>query len=148
MTKLTKIILLLVLIIAGVAVWKFFVLPEKKIVCTQDAKICPDGSYVSRVPPNCEFAPCPGEKEGILISSPKVNKKIKSPLKVEGMARGSWFFEAQFNTELLDAQQNKLGEAILTARSDWMTEEFVPFEGELTFSPPSIFLGTLKFFKR
>ena len=27
--------------------------------CTQDSKICSDGSYVSRIPPNCEFAPCP-----------------------------------------------------------------------------------------
>ena len=27
--------------------------------CTQDAKICPDGSAVGRVPPSCEFAPCP-----------------------------------------------------------------------------------------
>ncbi|MDO9105552.1 MAG: hypothetical protein Q7U57_11385 [Methylovulum sp.] len=28
--------------------------------CTQDAFMCPDGSYVGRVPPSCEFAPCPG----------------------------------------------------------------------------------------
>ena len=27
-------------------------------VCTQDAKLCPDGSYVNRTGPNCEFAPC------------------------------------------------------------------------------------------
>lgn len=27
-------------------------------VCTQDAKLCPDGSYVSRTGPNCEFI-CP-----------------------------------------------------------------------------------------
>lgn len=30
-----------------------------QIVCTQDAKQCPDGSYVGRTGPNCEFAPCP-----------------------------------------------------------------------------------------
>ena len=29
------------------------------IACTQEAKICPDGSAVGRVGPNCEFAPCP-----------------------------------------------------------------------------------------
>lgn len=28
-------------------------------VCTQEAKQCPDGSYVSRTGPNCEFPPCP-----------------------------------------------------------------------------------------
>jgi hypothetical protein len=31
--------------------------PQK--VCTMDAKQCPDGSYVSRVAPSCEFAACP-----------------------------------------------------------------------------------------
>lgn len=30
------------------------------VACTMDAKICPDGSSVGRVPPSCEFAPCPG----------------------------------------------------------------------------------------
>ncbi len=28
--------------------------------CTEEAKICPDGSAVGRTGPNCEFAPCPG----------------------------------------------------------------------------------------
>ncbi len=28
--------------------------------CTQEAKLCPDGSYVGRTGPNCEFAACPG----------------------------------------------------------------------------------------
>ncbi len=32
-------------------------------VCTMDAKMCPDGSYVGRTGPNCEFALCPGEKD-------------------------------------------------------------------------------------
>ena len=29
--------------------------------CSMIAKLCPDGSYVSRTGPNCEFAPCPGQ---------------------------------------------------------------------------------------
>lgn len=29
-------------------------------VCTMDVKQCPDGSYVGRTGPNCEFAACPG----------------------------------------------------------------------------------------
>ena len=29
------------------------------VACTADAKLCPDGSGVGRVPPSCEFAPCP-----------------------------------------------------------------------------------------
>lgn len=34
------------------------------VVCTMDAKLCPDGSYVGRVGPNCEFAACPGAGTG------------------------------------------------------------------------------------
>lgn len=29
------------------------------VACTQEAKQCPDGSYVGRTGPNCEFATCP-----------------------------------------------------------------------------------------
>ncbi len=32
--------------------------------CTEEAKQCPDGSYVGRTGPNCEFAPCPGGNGG------------------------------------------------------------------------------------
>lgn len=35
--------------------------PPGGVVCTKDAKLCPDGSYVGRTGPSCEFAPCPGE---------------------------------------------------------------------------------------
>ena len=34
---------------------------DEPVFCTADAKTCPDGSAVSRVPPTCEFAACPGE---------------------------------------------------------------------------------------
>ena len=30
-------------------------------ICSMEAKACPDGSYVSRTGPHCEFSPCPGE---------------------------------------------------------------------------------------
>lgn len=29
-----------------------------KVVCTMDAKQCPDGSYVGRIAPDCKFAEC------------------------------------------------------------------------------------------
>ena len=35
--------------------------PDDGVACTMDVKLCPDGSGVGRVPPTCEFAPCPGE---------------------------------------------------------------------------------------
>lgn len=33
---------------------------SKGIFCTMDVRECPDGTFVGRVPPNCEFTPCPG----------------------------------------------------------------------------------------
>lgn len=36
---------------------------DTDVVCTMEAKQCPDGTYVPRVPPDCEFAPCPAEKD-------------------------------------------------------------------------------------
>ena len=48
-------------VVAGVVFWERlpFVGDEEQVYCTQDAKLCPDGSYVGRVGPNCEFAACP-----------------------------------------------------------------------------------------
>jgi hypothetical protein len=36
--------------------------PPKSRACTAEAKICPDGSAVGRIAPNCDFAPCPQTK--------------------------------------------------------------------------------------
>ena len=60
--------ILIVLIIVGVLVlgggtYYFWTKKTQKPVgCTQEAKICPDGSAVGRTGPNCEFAPCPTVK--------------------------------------------------------------------------------------
>jgi hypothetical protein len=54
---------LIILVIIGLGV--FYYIKERKdidgeqIVCTMDAKMCPDGSYVSRSGPKCEFDACP-----------------------------------------------------------------------------------------
>ena len=31
---------------------------KEEVICTADARLCPDGSYVGRTGPNCEFV-CP-----------------------------------------------------------------------------------------
>ena len=38
---------------------------DQAIMCAMDAKECADGSFVSRVAPDCEFAECGGEKTNI-----------------------------------------------------------------------------------
>lgn len=37
--------------------------PAGGVVCTMDAKLCPDGSSVGRTGPNCEFAACPAGQD-------------------------------------------------------------------------------------
>ena len=37
-------------------------LNTEPVACTMEAKMCPDGSFVGRSGPKCEFAKCPGEK--------------------------------------------------------------------------------------
>ncbi|HEY4502628.1 MAG TPA: Gmad2 immunoglobulin-like domain-containing protein [Candidatus Paceibacterota bacterium] len=37
---------------------------EVPVACTQEAKLCPDGSYVGRTGPHCEFAQCPSFEGG------------------------------------------------------------------------------------
>jgi len=38
--------------------------PKAPVACTQEAKLCPDGSTVTRTGPNCEFTECPIAKLG------------------------------------------------------------------------------------
>ncbi len=33
---------------------------DENLACNGDGFVCPDGSMVGRVPPSCEFSPCPG----------------------------------------------------------------------------------------
>lgn len=79
----------------------------------------------------------------IRISEPRPNTEVKSPLKVTGMARGNWFFEASFPVRLLDGAGKEIAVMPAQAKGEWMTSEFVPFEVTLTFTLPAAGSGTL-----
>lgn len=84
------------------------------------------------------------KKLGIIrLSTPRPNDPVKSPLRITGEARGYWFFEASFPVKLLDGNGQELGRGIAQAKSDWMTESFVPFEADLEFQTPTTKKGTL-----
>ncbi|MFA5841902.1 MAG: Gmad2 immunoglobulin-like domain-containing protein [Candidatus Paceibacterota bacterium] len=70
----------------------------------------------------------------IRVDFPRPNQIVKSPLIVAGEARGNWFFEASFPVVLTDWDGLIIAQGIATAKRDWMTTEFVPFEAELVFS--------------
>lgn len=80
----------------------------------------------------------------IRINSPRPTASIKSPLTIEGEARGFWFFEGSFPVTLLDENGSVLSESFVTAEDVWMTEDFVSFKGDFVFTKPEgITKGTL-----
>lgn len=126
-------------------------LPEG-VMCTMDALQCPDGSYIGRTGPDCEFV-CPTVAEEavldpvviasiaahadiISLSAPTPLSVVTSPLVLEGQARGPWYFEASFPVSLTNWDGLIIAEGAATAVGDWMTEEFVPFTMSLAFTNP------------
>lgn len=75
----------------------------------------------------------PGVANMIHVTSPKISEQITSPLTITGEAKGNWFFEASAPVKVTDASGKVLGVSYVQAKADWMTTDFVPFEGQLTF---------------
>ena len=82
-------------------------------------------------------------EEEIVVEHPAPGEMISSPLKIKGKARGSWFFEATAPVELVSVKGEAIAQGYLTARGDWMTEDFVPFEAVIKFPKPKTAAGFL-----
>jgi len=70
----------------------------------------------------------------IVVNNIKDNQVVSNPIKIVGKARGNWFFEASFPIQLVDADGNILASTAAKAESDWMTNDFVNFNAELTYT--------------
>lgn len=81
--------------------------------------------------------------DAIRVTAPVANAIVTSPLAVSGDARGTWYFEASFPVELLDADRNRIAVVPAAAQGEWMTENFVPFRATLDFTPPATDTGFL-----
>jgi len=71
--------------------------------------------------------------QDLKITSPVKDQEVSNPIIVEGQAKGTWFFEASFPIKVLDENENVLATSYVQAQSDWMTEDFVPFKGEISY---------------
>lgn len=72
-----SIVLLLIIIIGGILIWLFWPTPQTEPVsCTQEAKLCPDGSLVGRTGSNCEFTECPSENVTLPKENPAINARF------------------------------------------------------------------------
>jgi hypothetical protein len=74
------------------------------------------------------------EKMDLIRSDyPRPNQIVSNPLIISGEARGYWFFEGDFPVKLVDENGVVLAEGYVTAKSDSMVEEFVQYEGSISF---------------
>lgn len=48
------------------SIWQLNSAGSGQVACTQEAKLCSDGSYVGRTGPKCEFTACPGVNNDLL----------------------------------------------------------------------------------
>ena len=72
----------------------------------------------------------------IEVTNPVADQEIKSPLEINGRAKGYWFFEADAPIEILDKDFNKIAESYIKAEGEWMTKDFVEFSGTIEFDAP------------
>ena len=156
-----KLIFIVILIIALVVL--FFVLNYKSVeapgVAINSFEECAKAGYpiLESYPRQCKtpdgktFVEDIGNElekiDLIKVENPRPNQTIVSPLFIEGEARGYWFFEASFPIRLYDGTGREIALTIAQAKSDWMTEDFVPFEAVLEFTTPDTKEGILVFKK-
>jgi hypothetical protein len=89
------------------------------------------GFYASQLVQVWPAGNCKSDR--IVLDAPSPGIAVTSPLVVRGHARGTWFFEGDFPLLLKDSRGNIISERYASAKGEWMTREFVPFEGTLEF---------------
>lgn len=118
-----------------------------EVACPADAKQCPDGSFVGRTAPDCEFAPCPElpplvQAENIKVYAPAQGATITTPVTISGEAR---VFEGTVNYRILDGDGNIVKEGFTTAASLEMGE-FGPYSIAAEFTRPPTGVGKVQVF--
>jgi len=69
--------------------------------------------------------------ENVIVTEPLPSDTVSKLFTVRGDARGSWFFEASFPLQVRDRDNELIGQGIAMTSDNWMTTEFVPFEGKV-----------------
>jgi hypothetical protein len=72
----------------------------------------------------------------IFIETPKDGGVVTNPLTVRGRAPGNWFFEANAGLTLTNWDGLIIAESYVMAEGEWMTTDYVPFSGTITFEEP------------
>lgn len=92
--------------VVGFGIYKFnFTNDNVNLACTEEAKLCPDGSAVGRTGPNCEFAPCPPINSLLSEAEARVIAEKSCIKGGETLAAGTynknsktWWYDANLNS--------------------------------------------------
>ena len=118
-----KVFVVIVIIIAIAGIYKFNFTNDDIYVDLGDGRVLPWDEYESM-----QYY-----KDKVRLDEPIAGDTVSSPIKVSGHARGFWFFEATAPVFVTDASGEIIGEGFIQATEPWMTEDFVPFEGTISF---------------
>lgn len=80
------------------------------------------------------------------VEMPKIDDRIASPVIVSGQAK-NWYFEGAFLVKIVNENGKELGRGNAVALEEWMTAEFVPFKGSITFDAQGAKSGKIIFEK-
>jgi hypothetical protein len=111
--------------------------------CQEAGGILTDGDPVVCTINDQNFEEEQNPEPEVVLDTPSYGGLVSSPLHVSGKAKGFWFFEANIPVTLKDQNGKVLAQKGFMATSDWMTPEYVPFEGDLEFSTPETEFGVL-----
>jgi hypothetical protein len=132
--------LLFVPVLVGIIIYLFFVkMPERESIQNGTAPVTENDLDESSDTDEQEPQERTSYKDMIFLETPLDGAAVSpSPLVIKGEARGTWFFEATFPIILTNWDGLIIAEGYATALSDWMTEDYVPFEAEITYEPDTI----------
>lgn len=124
------VVIMMAVIIVALLVILFFVpgsTRDREIVaCTMEAKLCPDGSAVGRIGPDCEFAMCPelGREAKENIVSNYIRENI-SALSSEPEVLGGIFYvtNVEFTGENSGVVEYEDGHIALVVDFEYMVNE-------------------------
>lgn len=94
----------------------------------------PNNGTVGQSPNGNEHVEPAQLEDLIVVTAPLPGAEVTAPVEVAGRARGSWFFEATFPVVVVNWDGLIIGEGFVEATEDWMTTEYVPFSGTITFA--------------
>lgn len=125
-------IIIAFIIVLGVCVWIFFILPSPgsgPVVSTSTPATTTATSTAAST-----TATTTALHDRVHVTEPVAGAAVGQTFVVAGEAPGSWYFEASFPIEIVDNQGNIIAQTHAQALSDWMTTEEVPFSATTTIT--------------